>query len=207
MRALDIDVLAAGGEKWLLNPSLGSGLLYVSREVLEIMEPYLGLLNMKPPLGAWSPWWADPKKDPWENLEPRADARVLDFGGGPPYILAGALLGALKILNNIGMKEITEHNLRLKKIIVDTVLEAGLSLVGYSDNIKLWSPIVTIKTGLSFDEEKIIWRKLSESGISVSHRGSLGVYGIRVSPHLYNTKDDVEVFLEEFLTLIKKITK
>ena len=38
--------------------------------------------------------------------------------------------------------------------------------------------------------------ELAAEGISVSHRGVLGHYGIRASPHLYNTKDDVETFIE-----------
>jgi len=206
VRKNEVDVLAAGGEKWLLNPSVGSGILYVSRELLEKLEPYLGLLNMRPPPGTWTPWWADPKKDPWGDLEPRKDARILDFGGGMPYLLAAALLGSLRLLNNVGMKNITRHNLRLKRILVDAILEEDLKIIGYSDDEKLWSPITTIQTGLSFEKEKVIWEKLSEKRISVSHRGLLGIHGIRVSPHLYNTREEIEVFLEEFLRALGRVT-
>ena len=206
VKKYEIDVLAAGGEKWLLNPSVGSGILYISSELLDKVEPYLGLLNMKPPPGTWTPWWSDPNKDPWEDLTPRDDARVLDFGGGPPYLLASTLLGALDLINNIGMRKIEGHNLELKRIIVDAVMEEGLEIIGHEEDKKSWSPITTVKTGLNFEREKKLWEELSKSDISVSHRGLLGVHGIRISPHLYNTRDDVEIFLSKFITSLKKLT-
>ena len=39
-------------------------------------------------------------------------------------------------------------------------------------------------------------KALTEKGISLSHRGVLGHYRIRVSPYLHNTKEEVELFLE-----------
>ena len=39
-------------------------------------------------------------------------------------------------------------------------------------------------------------KALTERGISISHRRVLGHYGIRVSPYLYNTKEEVKLFLE-----------
>ncbi|ASJ02205.1 hypothetical protein A3L09_02445 [Thermococcus profundus] len=65
------------------------------------------------------------------------------------------------------------------------------------------SAIVTIKTGLSYGREEEIHKKLAENGIAVSHRGVLGHYGIRASPHIYNTVEDVEVFLEELMASLK----
>ncbi|WP_456326553.1 hypothetical protein [Palaeococcus sp. (in: euryarchaeotes)] len=39
-------------------------------------------------------------------------------------------------------------------------------------------------------------KALTEKGISISHHEVLGHYGIRVSPCLHNTKEEVELFLE-----------
>jgi len=202
VKRLGIDILSAGGEKWLLNPSIGSGILFVSKEIQEHLEPLLGLLNMTSPLGVWDPWWADFKKDPWDDLKPRADARLLDFGGGPPYLIAAALYGALKLMNNVGMDKITRNNISLKRFLVDRIYEVGLELIGHSEDEGLWSPIATIKTGLGFEEEGKLCESLKNEGIYVSHRGLLGIHGIRVSPHLYNDKEDVEIFMEEFFRLL-----
>ncbi|QDA30754.1 aminotransferase class V-fold PLP-dependent enzyme [Thermococcus indicus] len=185
-----VDALSAGGEKWLLSPDTGAGLIYVSDELLEGAKPITGLLNNEPPTGEWSNWWGLPEKNPWGELEPARGVKKLDFGGGPPYLMASAFLASLKLINEIGIEEIERHNLRLAGRIRDEVLSAGLDVFAEG------SPIVTIKTGLSYEEEERLHKKLAAEGISVSHRGVLSHYGIRVSPHLYNTLEDVEAFLE-----------
>jgi len=185
-----IDALSAGGEKWLLSPDTGAGLIYVSDELLEETEPIAGLLNSEPPTGEWGSWWGLPEKDPWGELKPARGAKRLDFGGGPPYLVAGAFLASLRLINEIGIEEIERHNIRLAGRIRDEALSAGLEVLAEG------SPIVTIKTGLSYEEEERLYQKLAAEGISVSHRGVLGHYGIRASPHLYNGREDVEMFLE-----------
>ncbi|MDK2914916.1 MAG: hypothetical protein PWQ79_1831 [Thermococcaceae archaeon] len=188
-----VDALVAGGEKWLLSPDTGAGLVYVSSEMLEELEPITGLLNLEPPLGEWGPWWGLPEKDPWADFKLASGVRRLDFGGGPPYLVAAAFRASLELINEVGIGEIERNNLKLAGRIRDEVISAGLEV--FSGD----SAIVTIKTDLSYEMEEEICRLLAEMGVAVSHRGVLGHYGIRASPHLYNTMDDVEVFLEGLL--------
>ncbi|ASA76923.1 aminotransferase class V-fold PLP-dependent enzyme [Thermococcus sp. 5-4] len=185
-----VDALSAGGEKWLISPDTGAGLIYVSDELLEKVKPITGLLNNEPPTGEWGSWWGLPEKDPWGELKPARGVKKLDFGGGPPYLIAAAFRASLRLINEIGIEEIERHNLKLAGRIRDEVLSAGLEVLAEG------SSIVTIKTGLSYKEEERLHGKLAAEGISVSHRGVLGHYGIRASPHLYNTPEDVETFLE-----------
>ncbi|WP_148882790.1 aminotransferase class V-fold PLP-dependent enzyme [Thermococcus aciditolerans] len=185
-----VDALSAGSEKWLVSPDTGAGLIYVSDELLDEVKPITGLLNNEPPTGEWGSWWGLPEKDPWGELKPAEGVKKLDFGGGPPYLIAAAFKASLKLINEIGIEEIERHNLRLAGRIRDEALNAGLEVLAEG------SSIVTIKTGLSYEEEEKLYQKLAAEGISVSHRGVLGHYGIRASPHLYNTLDDVEMFLE-----------
>ncbi|KUH34611.1 aminotransferase [Thermococcus celericrescens] len=191
-----VDALSAGGEKWLLSPDTGAGLIYVSDELLDEMKPITGLLNNEPPTGEWGSWWGLPEKDPWGELKPAEGVKKLDFGGGAPYLIAAAFKASLKLINEIGIEEIERHNLRLAGRIRDEALNADLEVLAEG------SSIVTIKTGLSYEEEERLYQKLAAEGISVSHRGVLGHYGIRASPHLYNTLDDVEMFLEELFTVM-----
>ncbi|WP_048149589.1 aminotransferase class V-fold PLP-dependent enzyme [Palaeococcus ferrophilus] len=186
-----VDALAAGGEKWLLSPDTGAGVIYVFDELLEEMKPLTGLLNNEPPTGEWGTWWRLPEKDPWGVLKPVNGAKKLDFGGGPPYLVAAAFRASLRLINEIGIEEIERHNLKLAGRIRDEAISAGLDVFAEG------SAIVTIKTGLSYEREEEIQRMLKDKGIAVSHRGVLGHYGIRASPHLYNTMEDVETFLEE----------
>ncbi len=191
-----VDALSAGGEKWLLSPDTGAGLIYISRELIEGAKPLTGLLNMEPPTGKWSDWWGLPEKNPWSELKPARGARKLDFGGGPPYLVAAAFRASLELINDVGIEKIERHNLRLSARVIDEVLSAGLRVMAEG------SAIVTIKTDRDYTEEDRIYRELTEKGISVSHRGVLGHYGIRVSPHLYNTMEDVEAFLEELFSVM-----
>ncbi|GAB6102770.1 aminotransferase class V-fold PLP-dependent enzyme [Thermococcus atlanticus] len=193
-----IDALSAGGEKWLLSPDTGAGLIYVSDELIEEARPITGLLNNEPPTGEWGPWWGLPEKNPWGELKPAEGVKKLDFGGGPPYLIAAAFKASLKLINGMGIREIERHNLKLAGRIRDEVLSAGLEI--FSED----SPIVTIKTRLSYEEEERIYHAFVEKGISVSHRGVLGHYGIRASPHLYNTLDDVEMFLEALFEAMRE---
>ena len=185
-----VDALSAGGEKWLLSPDTGAGLIYASDELLDAAKPITGLLNNEPPTGEWGSWWGLPEKDPWAELKPANGVRKLDFGGGPPYLVAAAFTASLRLINEMGIGEVERHDLRLAGRIRDEALSAGLEVFAEG------SSIVTIKTGLDYQAEERLYEKLVAEGISVSHRGVLGHYGIRASPHLYNTKDDVETFLE-----------
>ena len=198
-----VDAFAAGGEKWLLNPSIGSGIMYISNELIEEASPLLGLLNMKPPMGEWSSWWGMPEKNPWGEFELKNDARKLDFGGGPPYLMATALWGALELINALNIEKIEKHNIKLAGKIRDEALSLGLEVIGNEN----WenSAIVTIKTGLSYEKEEEIYQQMIAEGIKVSHRGALGHYGIRASPHLYNEMEDVEIFLNSLVDYLSKL--
>ncbi len=99
-----VDALVAGGEKWLLSPDTGAGLIYTSDEFLEEAKPITGLLNNEPPTGSWSAWWGLPEKNPWGELKPAKDGRKLDFRGGPPYMTMVAFRASLKLINEIGIE-------------------------------------------------------------------------------------------------------
>ncbi|WP_048163383.1 hypothetical protein [Thermogladius calderae] len=61
-----VDVLCAGGEKWMLNPHVGSGFTHISKELLEGLNPApYGILNSEEPGSGWSGYWPDPGKDVW----------------------------------------------------------------------------------------------------------------------------------------------
>ncbi|CAB50330.1 aminotransferase class V-fold PLP-dependent enzyme [Pyrococcus abyssi] len=184
---LGVDVLVAGGEKWLLNPNMGSGIMYLSDRFLEEAKPIIGLLNTEPPV-PWSDWWGDKDKDLWDILPVRGDARKLD-PGTPAYLSAVALKPSLELINDVGIKKIEKEDLKLAEMVREWALEKGFNVLGDSQ-------ITLIVTGIEFEREKEIVRKLNEMGIIVSQRGAKGIHGIRVSPHLYNTKEDIEKFIE-----------
>ncbi|AFK22604.1 aminotransferase class V-fold PLP-dependent enzyme [Pyrococcus sp. ST04] len=189
---LEVDVLVAGGEKWLMNPNIGSGIMYVSDRFIEESFPVLGLLNTEPPI-PWSDWWGDKDKDLWNILPVRKDARKLD-AGTPNYLSAVALWASLELINSVGIEEIERHNLKLAREIKDTAQELGFWTLGDSQ-------IVLLVGNVPYEDMKRVVSQLKDRGVVVSLRGAKGIYGIRVSPHIYNTKEDIELLFEEMKTL------
>lgn len=198
VKKLGIDAMAVGGEKWLLNNVIGSGFIYVSEEIIEDLEPPAQtLLNYQEPEVGWSKWWTLIDKDPWKPLKKQKTASKLDWGGGKPYILIEALRSAVEYINSIGIESIEKHNRRLKKNIVERALEVGYKIIGYVENENSWSSITTISTGKGYDYEMKLVKEMRDEGIQVSYRGSTGIGGIRISPHIYNDEDDIEILFSK----------
>ncbi|MEM2005583.1 MAG: aminotransferase class V-fold PLP-dependent enzyme [Zestosphaera sp.] len=197
-----VDALCVGGEKWMLNPYVGSGFMYVRAELLEDLDPYpYGILNREEPEGGWGSYWPDPDKNVWALPPVSKHALKFEWGGGKPYMLIAALYEAARFINNVGIESIEEHVMSLKKYLHDALLGEGYEIYGYSEDRRHWSGITLVKTGLSKREEREAVRALGGKGVAVSHRGASGISGIRVSTHLYNTKEDVDTLLEELKKL------
>nr|WP_277342808.1 aminotransferase class V-fold PLP-dependent enzyme [Thermococcus sp. MV5] len=77
----------------------------------------------------------------------------MDFGGGPPYLLAVTLGASLELINRLQIEKIENHNKKLIARIRDEILSAGLEVIGDYDDHEC-SSIITVKTGLSYEKEK-----------------------------------------------------
>lgn len=197
VRSEGVDVLCVGGEKWMLNPYIGTGFMYVKRELLDVLDPYpYGIRNREVPEGGWGAYWADPDKDLWKLPPIARSAQKFEWGGGLS-LFAVALYEAARTINSFGIRNIESKVLELRKYLCDKLLSEGFSVYGYTDDRKHWSGITLIRTGLNPSREREVVKVLKDRGIAVSYRGALGISGIRASTHFYNSKEDVEVFVEE----------
>ncbi len=197
VRSEGVDVLCVGGEKWMLNPYLGTGFMYVKRDLLDVLDPYpYGITNRETPETGWDSYWVDPDKDLWKLPPIARNAQRFEWGGGMNFFVV-ALYEVARILNSIGIRDIENRVLELRKYLCDKLFSEGLSVYGYTDNRKHWSGITLVRTGLDPSREQNIVKTLREGGVAVSYRGALGISGIRVSTHFYNSREDVDVFVEE----------
>ena len=185
VRELDVDFLAFSGHK-MLGPT-GIGALYGKQELLEEMEPYQvggGMIRTV-------------KKDriEWEELPEK-------FEAGTPNI-AGALglEAAIEYLEEIGLKNIQEHEQKLAQKIIEGLEEIeGVEVHTPKDE----APSVvsfTMENAHPHDIAEILGR--NDVAIRAGHHCAqpqmeeLGIDGTaRASPYLYNTEEDVEKFLE-----------
>jgi selenocysteine lyase/cysteine desulfurase len=160
------DAVIAGGYKWLLSPR-GTAFMSVRPDLLEQVPP------------VYAGWYAG--ADPWQSiygLPPRlaGDARRLDLS--PAWLPWVGTLPALRLINNLGVHAVHEHDVGLAN-----ALRARLGLAPSA------SAIVSIDLGTGAEARL-------PSGVRASIRGGR----LRVAFHLYNTRADVEALVRALPT-------
>jgi cysteine desulfurase/selenocysteine lyase len=173
-----IDCLACGGQKWLLS-SLGTGFLYLSSQAKRKVKPsFFGWMGVD-----WELDFTDLLKF---NLQPFPSARKFEIGTYP-YSLLWSMLPSLELISRIGIKNIEEHNLELLDGLIDYLKDSPYQIKS-SLEAKHRSSI------LSFSGKNIrkMYEKMIKNKIMVSFREGT----IRVAPHFYNTKDEMNKLIE-----------
>jgi selenocysteine lyase/cysteine desulfurase len=177
----DVDFLATACYKWLLSPQ-GAGYLYVNKELIEKFEPPLvGWASVKPEVFETLDFW-----DIW-SLKLSETASRFEVGS-PSFISLTGAAESLKILLNFGIENIEKRILKITDHLIESVKSAGLKLQT-PEEPQHRSGIVNFK----IDKAKEIAESLNRKGIIVSARA----HGLRVSPHFYNTEEEIDKFMEE----------
>lgn len=173
-----IDFLSCGGQKWLLS-SLGTGFFYLSSQAKRKVKPsFFGWMGVD-----WGLDFTDLLKF---NLKPFSSARRFEIGTYP-YSLLWSMHSSLRLLSQIGIKNIEKHNLELLDLLIDYLNDSPYQIKS-SLEPKHRSSI------FSFSGKNIgkLYEKLIKNRILVSFREET----IRVSPHFYNTKEEVNKLIE-----------
>ena len=179
VEACCIDLLACGGQKWLLAP-WGSGFAYVRAELIAALEPKtVGWMAVKGP--------DDFSRLVDYELVWRDDARRFEVLTVPVQDFAG-LTASLDLLFELGTDAVAAHVASLTDHIVDWVrLRDDVRLVTPAESSRR-AGIVAVAPA---DAENASSR-LRAAGVAHSLREG----SIRLSPHLYNTLAEVDRALE-----------
>jgi len=166
-----VDFYTSGPLKWLLG---GPGLsyLYVRDELVRALEPRL------------TSWFAHRRQFDFDvtGFEYREDARRFEMGT-PALPTIHTALGGQEIVDEVGIGRIVSRNRALTERLIERAREAGLTL-SLADDPKRRSSIVMVQHA---DPDGAV-RHLADRGIIVDHRPG----HVRVSPHFYNTEDEVD---------------
>jgi len=177
-----IDFLACGSYKWLLGPP-GAGFLFIREDLVDVLNPPLvGYGSIDPELAE-------------KNLFEYFDLYRLQYSKGiDKYEVAHindlAYVGAeasMKLLLEYGMEVVEQRIREIGNYLVNQLVDAGYKLQTPLDE-KERHAIVNFRVK---DWEKT-WKGLAEKGIIVSPR----MGGIRVSPHFYNTREEIDRLME-----------
>jgi len=185
VKEMDIDFLACGTYKWLLGPT-GAGYLYVKKELIEELTPtFVGWASVK--------YQEDPLTFNIYEIEWRKDARKYELGTMSHFSFIGAQ-AAIEMILEVGIKNIEQRILKLTRYLMDRIVNLGFELQSpVEDEIR--SGIVNFKVKNGNE----ICKKLKEKRIVTSFRGG----GLRVSPHFYNTEEEIDRLVDE----VKKLTQ
>lgn len=178
VRALDVDVYTAGPLKWLCG---GPGLayLYVRRELVG---------ELRPRITSWFATEGQFDFDP-ETFRYRADARRFEMGT-PALPTVHAALGGQEIVDELGIEAIHARNRALVARLTAALEAEGFSIRAAGDPARR-SAIVMVR----HDDAPGAVAFLAERGVIVDARPG----HVRVSPHFYNTAEDIDRFVEALL--------
>ncbi len=175
---LGIDVLASGAQKWLLSP-WGSGFLYVRKDLISRLEP------------PFAGWMAFEGMDDFTCLTDYgrthwADARRFEVGTLPFQAMVG-MTESVRLLLDLGIERIRTYLCEIRRPLLEAARAGAFELVSPADPAHSCS-IICVRTPHVVET----YRALKHAGIvCVLREGS-----IRLSPHCYNTIEEIERVVE-----------
>jgi cysteine desulfurase/selenocysteine lyase len=178
-----VDFLSADSHKWLLGP-LGAGIFYVREEAQKKLAPTL--------LGCWNV--RSPDFVAQEEISFYGGARRYEPGSfNVPGILG--MLGSLELILRVGVGKIARRIRGLRGEILAGMKDLGFENYGDDDGEGAGASGILSFSHSRRDLEADQGR-LERSGISVSLRKDReGTRLLRISPHFYNTGEEVHRLL------------
>jgi len=172
-----VDFVAAHAAKWMIGP-IGAGFLYVRRALLQVLDPVMaGWRSIVDRDNYFK--YDSPLRESGERYEP----------GSPNFAGLLGMEAAIELLLSVGMDEIEARILSLTDYLI-----AGLQARGCAIDTPIAhrcerSGIVSFRHPAVDSAE--LCERLHAAGVIVSLRGDL----IRVSPHFFNTEDELDRLL------------
>lgn len=185
VQAMQIDILAAGGQKSLMGPP-GQGFLYVRREVAERLVPALVGPNA---VDGWEHWLH-------YDLKPRQGAWRFMMGT-PDVVGMRGLVASIRFLQRLGLEHIDAWTRHLTQVAQEDLGARGFQTITPTDPA-LQGPIATFRIGDPADPvaadaaATAMMQRLGAAGIRVTkHWDAHRVPHLRIATHCYNTEDEV----------------
>ncbi len=179
---LPVDVMAVAAYKWLLGP-YGTGFVYVRDELLNRLD--LKVVNWLSVDGA-----EEFDALPVDDFKLPAAARIFDVPETGNFLNLSALEASLEFVRGAGVDAVRRHCSSLLDVADEGLKSRGYRLA--EDDRSLHpSPILSFQCD-STDATESLFQKLKAGQVEASLRH----HWIRISPYLYNDRDDIERLLE-----------
>ena len=180
--ALGVDFATGGCLKWLCGGP-GNAFLYTRPDLLSQVTPtFTGWLGHTNPFAF--------------DVGPatlRTDARRM-MNGTPSIPAYHAAIPGLDIIRDIGVARIREKSRRMTAHLLDLVDRHGFTSVASRDPERLAGTVA-----VNVPDAHLVAATLNARDFVVDHRPGVG---IRVSPHFYNTFDELDRLIEEIARIV-----
>ena len=182
--ALQVDFAVGGCLKWLCGGP-GNAFLYSRPDLLKTVRPaFTGWLSRRAPFSF--DIGADDLRD---------DAMRM-MNGTPCIPAYHAALAGLDIVAEVGLQAIRERSRRFSARLLELVDEHGFTTVASRDPEQLAGTVA-----VSVPAALLVSQTLKARDFLVDYRPAVG---IRISPHFYNTMDEVERIMAEIASIVAK---
>jgi cysteine desulfurase/selenocysteine lyase len=178
---IGVDFLATSGYKWLLSP-ISTGFLYVKRDLINELWPTI--------VGYRSD--ENPMDFSYRNLQPAKTARRYEAGQLNFPGFAG-MKEAIGLLQDVGIANVWSRILSHIDLLRDGLEKNSSVQIRSSMDEKTRSGILNLRC----ENPDSIADRLFEHGIVISVRGG----GLRISPHFYNTEQEIHKLISELNAL------
>jgi cysteine desulfurase / selenocysteine lyase len=183
MNAGQVDFLAADAHKWLLGPC-GAGLLYVREAMQE---------KLAPPIYGWHNV-RSPEFVAQEQIVLRSGASRYEAGTHNLLGLVGLLTG-MQLILEIGVEAISAELLRKRAWLVPALQAKGYQVLNADAPVENCSGITSFFR--PSDDLGAVHQKLLDANVITSLRTDRkGEKYIRLSPHFYNTDEELRRVLD-----------
>ncbi len=174
VKEIGVDIMLVSCYKWMLN-GFGNCVVFVKKELLEKF----------PSKHCW-------QYRAWDQGGVFASARRFEIGHERAESFFRMEEG-LSVINEIGISNIEIRLKDLSAYLYQKAKDAGIKII--SDYAPEFRSQIAILDGSNEDRIALL-----NEGIHVSHRGT----GIRVSPHFYNNKNDIDILISKLVKLKNK---
>ena len=172
VRETPVDILACGAQKWLLSP-WGSGFTYIRQDLIGQLEP---------PMAGWTAFDGTDDLGTLTQYEGdwRSDARRFELITLPFQDFVG-MIGSVELLLELGIDRIQAHLADINRPVLEWAANRGVRIS--SPTGASGSGIVSLVPA----DPAATFAKLTAGGAVASLREG----AIRLSPHCYNTIDEM----------------
>ena len=182
--ALGVDFAVGGCLKWLCGGP-GNAFLYTRPDLLKTAQP------------AFTGWLAREHPFAFELDDDSVRGDAMRMMNGTPSIPAYyAALAGLEIINAVGVERIRAASMQMTARLLALVDQYGFTSAASRDADRLAGTVA-----VNVPDALLVARTLKSRDFIVDYRPPVG---IRVSPHFYNTMDEVERVMAEMASVVAK---